>query len=113
MSNTPGIIREHFPEICSQVDRSCDGTYTDHYMQPDADTSVEQPDLTPNNPRSSKYDLRPNPKPNFDDDDRYWICPTTVYGTHTYTFRKSLECGMELICGKLTYSTKQLAVFLK
>ena len=48
-----------------------DGTYTDHYMQPDADNSVEQIDPTPSNPRSSKFNLRHKPKPNCNDDYRY------------------------------------------
>ena len=39
-------------------------------MQPDVDMSVEQPDTTPTNPRSSKYDLRHNPTPNCNDDYR-------------------------------------------
>ena len=58
MRSTPGTLRETSPEIIPQTDRSYDGTDTDHYMQPDADTSLEQPDSTPTNPRSSKYDLR-------------------------------------------------------
>ena len=62
MKSTPGTIRENSPKIFPQTDRSCDGTDTDHYMQPDADTSVEQPHPTPTNPRSSKYDLRHNRK---------------------------------------------------
>ena len=70
MKCTPGTLREKSPENCPQPDRSCDGTDTDYYMQPDADTSVEQPDSTPTNPRSSKYDLRHNPKPNYKDDYR-------------------------------------------
>ena len=48
-----------------------DGTDTDHQMQPDADNSVEKIDPTPTNPRSSKYDLRHNPRPNCNDDYRY------------------------------------------
>ena len=71
MSSTPGTIRENSPEIFFQTDRSCDETDMDHYMQPDADTSVEQTDLTPTNRRSSKFDLRRNPKPNCNDDYRY------------------------------------------
>ena len=71
MRTTPGTIRENSPEIVPQIDRSYDGTDTDHYMQPDADTSVEQPDPTPTNPRSSRFDLRHNPKPNCNDDYRY------------------------------------------
>ena len=64
LSSTPGTIRENSPEIFPQIDRSCDETDTDHYMQPDADTSVEQPDPMPTNPRSSKYDLCHNPNCN-------------------------------------------------
>ena len=69
--STLGTIRESSPEIIPQVDRSYDGTDTDHYMQPDADTGVEQKAPTPTHPRSSKYDLRHNPKPNCNDDYRY------------------------------------------
>ena len=65
--STPGPIRENTPETIPQTDRSYDGTDTDHHMEPDADISVEQPDPTPTNPRSSKYDLRHNPKPNCND----------------------------------------------
>ena len=71
MRSTPGTIREISSEIIPQTDRSYDGTDTDHYMQPDADTSIEQPDPTPTNPRSSKYDLRQNPNPNCNDGYRY------------------------------------------
>ena len=52
------------------TDEMADGTDTDHYMQPDADNSVEQINPTPTNPRSSKYDLRHNPKPNCNNDYR-------------------------------------------
>ena len=71
MSSTPRTIREYSPEICPQTKKSCDRTYTDHYMQPDADTSVEQADPTPANPRSSEYDPRHDPKPNCNGDYRY------------------------------------------
>ena len=64
-------MQEISPEIILQTNRSYNGMDTDHYMQPDADTNVEQPDPTPTNPRSSKYDLRHNPKPNCNDDYRY------------------------------------------
>ena len=43
-SITPGTIREKSSETFPQADRSCDGTDTDHYKEPDADTSVEQPE---------------------------------------------------------------------
>ena len=51
---TPGTPRESSPENTPQVDNLHGGTDTDHYMQPDADTCVEQIDPTPTNPRSSK-----------------------------------------------------------
>ena len=69
--STPGTIRESCPEIIPRVDRSCDGTDTDHYKQPDADTSVEQFDPMPTKPRSSKYGLGHNPWPNCNDGYRY------------------------------------------
>ena len=68
--NTPGIIPENSPEMIPQPDGSFDGRDVDHDTQPDANTSVEQPDPTPSNPRCSKYDLRHNPKPNSNDDYR-------------------------------------------
>ena len=71
MRSTPGTIRENSPEIIPQPHRSCDERDKDHDTQPDADTSVEQPEPTPTNPRSSKYDLRHNPKPHCNDDYRY------------------------------------------
>ena len=54
MRSTPGTVRQNSPEITPQPDLSYGGTDTDHYMQRDADTSVEQLDPTPTNPRSSK-----------------------------------------------------------
>ena len=71
MRNTPGIIPENSPEIIPQPDGSIDVRDVDRDTQPDADTSVEQLDLMPTNPRSSKYDLRQNPKPNCNDYYRY------------------------------------------
>ena len=49
MKSTPGTMRESSPELIPQIDRSYDGTDRDHYMQPDADASVEQLDPTPTN----------------------------------------------------------------
>ena len=69
--NTPRTIRENSPEIIPQPYRSYDERDIDHDTQLDADTSVQQLDLTPTNPRSSKYDLRHNPKPKYNDDYRY------------------------------------------
>ena len=69
--NTPGITPENSPEIIPQPDGSSDGRDVDRDTQPDADMSVEQLDPMPTNPRSSKYDLRHNPKPKCNDDNRY------------------------------------------
>ena len=66
----PGTIQEDSPEILPHTDEIGGGTDTDHYMQPDADTSVEQSDPTPTNPLSSKYDIRHNPRPKCNDDYR-------------------------------------------
>ena len=71
MRSTPGITPGNSPENTPQPDGSYDERNVDHDTQPDADTSVEQFDLMPTNPRSSKYDLRHNPKPNCIDDYRY------------------------------------------
>ena len=68
--STPGTTQEDSQNIPPHTDEMADGTDTDHYMQPDADNSVEQNDSTPTNPRSSKYDLRHNRKPNCNDDYR-------------------------------------------
>ena len=69
--STPGTIQEDSPEILPHTNEIADGTDTDHYMRPDADISVEETGPTPTNPRSSKYDLRHNPRPNCNDDYRY------------------------------------------
>ena len=69
--STPGTIQEDSSEIFPHTDEIGEGTDTDHYMQPDADTSVEQIHPMPTNPRSSKNDLRHKPRPNCNDDYRY------------------------------------------
>ena len=71
MRSTPGITPGNSPEIIPQPDGSYYGRDVDHDTQLDADMSIEQPDSMPTNPRSSKYDLRHNPKPNCNDDYRY------------------------------------------
>ena len=71
LRNNPGIIPENSPEVIFQPDGAYDGRDVDRDTQPDADTSVEQPDPLPTNARSSKYDLRHNPRPNCIDDYRY------------------------------------------
>ena len=69
--STPGTIQADSSDILLHALEIDDGTDTDHHMQPDADNSVEQNDPTPTNPRSSKYNLRHNPRPNCNDDYRY------------------------------------------
>ena len=49
MSSTPETTRENSPQICPQTDRSCDGTDTDHYKQPDVDVSAEKSDTSTDN----------------------------------------------------------------
>ena len=71
MRSTPRIIPEKSPEIIPKPDGPYDGRDVDRDMQPDADTNVDQLDPMPTNPRSSKYDLRYNPKPNCNDDYSY------------------------------------------
>ena len=88
-NHTRGLLKHSPPH--THTDKMADGTDTDHYMQPDADNSVEQIDPTPANPRSSKYDLRHNPKPNCNDDYRFYIVslPLCASGTTTDT-----TCGL-------------------
>ena len=69
--STPGTTQEDSSNILPHTDEMGDGTDTDQYMQPEADNSVEQIDPTPTNPRSSRYDLRHNPRPNCNEDYRY------------------------------------------
>ena len=72
MRNTPGTAYECSPEIFTQTDDEVsDVTDTYPHMEPDVEPSSEQPENSPTNPRSSKYILRPNPKPNCIDDYRY------------------------------------------
>ena len=71
MRNTPGITPENSLENIPQPDGSSDGRDVDRDTQTDTDMGVEQLDPMPTNPRSSKYDLRHNPKPNCNDDYRY------------------------------------------
>ena len=69
--STPGTIQKDSSETLPHTDEIDDGTDTDHYVQPDADNSVEQIDPRPTNPRSSKFDLRHNSRPNCNGDYRY------------------------------------------
>ena len=71
MRNTPGTAHECFPEIFPQTDEFSDVTDTYPHMELDVEASSEQPESSPTNPRSSKYNLRHNLKPNCNDDYRY------------------------------------------
>ena len=70
MRNTPGTAQECSPEIFPQLEHLCDVTDTYPDMTPDLETSPEQSNSSPTNPRSSKYNLRHNSKPNCNDDYR-------------------------------------------
>ena len=71
MRNTQETTHECSPEIFPPADESSDlaGTYT--HVEPDVGTSLEQQENSPSNPRSAKYNLRHNAKPNCNDDYRY------------------------------------------
>ena len=59
------------PELFPPTDETSDVADTYTHVEPDVGTSSEQQGNSPNNPRSSKYNLRHNPKPNCNDDYRY------------------------------------------
>ena len=71
MRNTQGATHECSPEIFPPTDETSDVADTYTHVEPDGETSSEQQGNSPNNPRSSKYNLRHNPKPNCNDDYRY------------------------------------------
>ena len=102
-----------FPKNFPRAYRSCYGTDTDHLMKPNAETSVEKPHPTPTNRAAQKmtYVIIQNQTATTITDIE--TCPTTIYEKHTYTFRKSHERVMELICEKSALSAKRLANFLK
>ena len=77
----PGIIQEDSPEILPHTDEIGDGTDTDHYMEPDAEVDVEPFSPSKFNSRSTKYNLRHNPKANCNDDYRLYIANLSRYGT--------------------------------
>ena len=52
--STPGTIQEDSSDILPHADEIDNGTDTDHYMQPDADKSVEQINPTPPNSDGSR-----------------------------------------------------------
>ena len=71
LRNTPGSPHMCSPENFPKTHEHGDVTDTCPHMEPDAATSLEQPQNSPTNPRSSKNDLRHNPKPNCKDDYRF------------------------------------------
>ena len=60
-----------FPSSLPQSYRFCGGTDTDPYMEAAAELRSAQPNFTPTNFRSTKYEIHPNPKPNYNHDYRY------------------------------------------
>ena len=93
----PGTIQEDSPEIFPHTDEISDRIDTDHHIEPDAEISSEELSPTDLYPRSTKYDLRHNPKLNCNDNYRYWIINLSRYGTpnkyvcHTWILGKC--CG--------------------
>ena len=71
MRNTRGTTHECPPEISPLIDETSDLEDTCTHAEPNVGTSSEQQGNSPSNPRSSKYNLRHNPKPNCNDDYRY------------------------------------------
>ena len=71
MRNTPRNPHVCSPEIFPCTDEVSDVTDTCPHMEPDVESSSEQQENSPANPRSFKYNLRHNPKPNCNDDYRY------------------------------------------
>ena len=71
MRNTRGTTHECSPENVTPTDNTSDVADTYTYMELDVGTSSGQQENSPSNPRSSKYNLRHNPKPNCNDDYRY------------------------------------------
>ena len=71
MRITPGNPHVCSPEFFPCIDEVSDVTDTCPHMEPDVESNPEQPENSPTNPRSSKYNLRRNPKPNCNDDYRY------------------------------------------
>ena len=69
--NTRGTTHECPSEISPLMDETSDVEDTCTHAEPDVGTSSEQQRNSPSNPRSSKYNLRHNQKPNCNDDYRY------------------------------------------
>ena len=70
-SNTRGTTHDCSPEFFPQIDGENDVEDTYTHMEPYVEPSSEHQGNSPGNPRSSKYNLRHNPKPHCNDDYRY------------------------------------------
>ena len=66
--STPGTTGEISSVFFPKTDGFYDGTHTDNFRHPVAETSSEQGHPNPVNTRSIKYYVRNNPKPNCKDD---------------------------------------------
>ena len=71
MRNTRGTTHECSPEISPPIDETSDVADTYTHAESDVGTNSEQQRNDPSKPRSSKYNLRHNPRPNCNDDYRY------------------------------------------
>ena len=65
--NTPRSARECSREVFPQTEDLSDVTGTYTYREFDMETNSEQTKKSPTNHRSSKYNLRHNPKPKSND----------------------------------------------
>ena len=85
MRNTPRTAHECSPELFPQTDDFIDVTDRYPHMEPDVAASSERPESSPTSPRSSTNNLCHNPKPNCNDDYRYWTVSWTsvFHGTRT------------------------------
>ena len=63
MRNTPGTANKSSPVIFPGTEELCDVTDTYFDMELDVEISLQQPNSSPTNPHSWKYNLRHNPKP--------------------------------------------------
>ena len=71
LRNTRGTTHECSPEISPPIDETSDVADTYRHAEPDVGRNSEQQRNDPSNPRSSKYNLRHNPRSNCNDDYRY------------------------------------------
>ena len=71
MRNTPGTAQKCSPELFPRKEEFFDVTDTHPYMEPDVETSLQQPNKSPTNPRSYRYSFRHIPKPNCIENYRY------------------------------------------